>query len=291
MPAIFTPDHVRLVQVALPVCDRYGLALAGGHAVAAHGVVVRPAKGLDLVSGASTPIGEIATALADAYRRAGFRATAADRPGDDPVMVRLEVTLPRDAAGDGAVAGRAAPYEALSPGAVPDGAKAYRATLYGSRAHGGRAHGGSTHRERTHEVGVLKEPLSRPPVRLGLEGCDEPVPVAALKDRAAMKTAALGGRSAPRDLIDVHDMTTHFSQGELLAMAGAFDEDFRAEALAERLDKLASLDDRSYTAYRLDETAARGLRRWAMDWAQDIRLDLMEGMEHPDDFYEESDDL
>jgi Nucleotidyl transferase AbiEii toxin, Type IV TA system len=237
MAAIFSPSDARLLEVALPVCERYGLVLAGGHAVVAHGVVVRPTRGVDLATAVSTPIGEIAAALTAAYRAAGF--AVADRPGDDPVVARLAVTL------------------------EPEGA--------------------------VREVGIFKEPLSRPPVRLGVEGFTEPLPVAALEDCAAMKTTALGGRAVPRDLIDVHGMTTYFSQGELLTMAAAFDEDFRPGALAERLDKLASLDDRAYTSYGLDEPAAAALRRWAMDWAQDIRLDLMEGMEHPDDFYEPPD--
>jgi hypothetical protein len=233
MAAIFTPGDARLLREALPVCDRYGLAVAGGHAVVAHGVVERRTRGLDLVTAASTPIGEITAALTDAYLEAGDEV--ADLSGDDPVTARLAVTFD------------------------PQG--------------------------RRHDVAVLKEPLSRPPVRLYVEGFDGPVPVAALEDCAAMKTAALAGRAVPRDLIDVRGLTVYFSQGELLAMAAAFDEDFRPGTLAERLDKLAALDDRAYTSYGLDEPAAADLRHWALDWAQDIRLDLMEGMEHPDDFY------
>lgn len=237
MAAIFSPGDARLLQAALPVCDRYGLVLAGGHAVVAHGVVDRPTRGVDLVTAVSTPIADIVAALTEAYRRAGYEVTGV--AGDDPVAARLAVI------------------------AEPEG--------------------------EPRQVGVFKEPLSRPPVRLGVEGFEEPVPVAALEDCAAMKTAALAGRAAARDLIDVRGMTAYFSQGELLAMATAFDEGFRPGALAERLDKLSSLDDRAYSSYGLDEPAAADLRLWAMDWAQDIRLDLMEGMEHPDDFYDPSD--
>jgi hypothetical protein len=35
-------DHKALVDAALPVCARYGLAVAGGYAVKAHGLVERP---------------------------------------------------------------------------------------------------------------------------------------------------------------------------------------------------------------------------------------------------------
>src|SRR4051794_14156670 len=91
MAAIFSPGDARLLEVALPVCERYGLVLAGGHAVVAHGVVVRPTRGVDLATAVSTPIGEIAAALTEAYRAAGFAVT--DRPGDDLVVARLAVTL------------------------------------------------------------------------------------------------------------------------------------------------------------------------------------------------------
>lgn len=39
-------DHKALVDAALPVCVRYGLAVAGGYAVKAHGLVERPSETL-----------------------------------------------------------------------------------------------------------------------------------------------------------------------------------------------------------------------------------------------------
>ncbi len=38
---MFEVDHTLLVQAAMPVCTRYGLALAGGYAIKAHGLVDR----------------------------------------------------------------------------------------------------------------------------------------------------------------------------------------------------------------------------------------------------------
>jgi hypothetical protein len=35
-------DHARLVQAVLPVCAAYGLAVAGGYAIKAHGLAERP---------------------------------------------------------------------------------------------------------------------------------------------------------------------------------------------------------------------------------------------------------
>ncbi|MCZ7474716.1 nucleotidyl transferase AbiEii/AbiGii toxin family protein [Micromonospora sp. WMMC273] len=57
------PIHRRLAQIALQVGGQYGFALAGGHAIAAHGVLDRPSEDVDL--------------FADWQRRADF-PTAVD---------------------------------------------------------------------------------------------------------------------------------------------------------------------------------------------------------------------
>jgi hypothetical protein len=45
-------DHARLVDVVLPVCAEYGLALAGGYAIKAHHLVDRPSEdsGAELIA-------------------------------------------------------------------------------------------------------------------------------------------------------------------------------------------------------------------------------------------------
>ena len=65
-------DHKSLVDAALPVCARYGLAVAGGYAVKAHGLVERPSEDIDFATGTAAPMEEIVAALAAAYRVAGF---------------------------------------------------------------------------------------------------------------------------------------------------------------------------------------------------------------------------
>jgi hypothetical protein len=226
-----TPGHARLVGTALPVCERHGLAVAGGLALIAHGFDRRPSRHLDLVTFSSTPAADIGAALAAAYTVAGY--DVAPLPGT-PLAAHLGATAP-----------------------------------------GGEAYA----------VHVAKEPLSRPPVRVGL-GLSRPVPVVALEDCAAMKVAAVADRATVRDLIDVHDLTAYFAPGELLTMAVHLDEDLQPRSLADRLDKLVEADDAAYAAQGLDEERIAAVKRWAFDWAQDIRLDLMEGMEHPDDLYD-----
>jgi hypothetical protein len=65
------PFHERLARVALEHIGRFGFALAGGHAVQAHGMVERPSEDVDLFT---TAISEeqFATASAAALDECAF---------------------------------------------------------------------------------------------------------------------------------------------------------------------------------------------------------------------------
>lgn len=69
------------MDAALPVCAQYGLAVAGGYAVKAHGLVQRPSEDIDFATGTSAPMEEIVAALAAAYRKAGFEVQVLDIEG------------------------------------------------------------------------------------------------------------------------------------------------------------------------------------------------------------------
>jgi hypothetical protein len=71
-------DHALLVRSVLPVCAKYGLAVAGGYAIRAHGLVDRPSEDIDFATAATASIEEIMAALADAYQRAGFEVRVLD---------------------------------------------------------------------------------------------------------------------------------------------------------------------------------------------------------------------
>jgi hypothetical protein len=71
-------DHARLVQAVLPICAEYGLALAGGYAIKAHGLVDRPSDDIDFATSANAPVEDIIAALADAYRAAGYEVQVLD---------------------------------------------------------------------------------------------------------------------------------------------------------------------------------------------------------------------
>jgi hypothetical protein len=74
-------DHKALVDAVLPVCTRYGLAVAGGYAVKAHGLVERPSEDIDFATGTAAPMEEIVAALDAAYRTAGFEVQVLDAGG------------------------------------------------------------------------------------------------------------------------------------------------------------------------------------------------------------------
>jgi Nucleotidyl transferase AbiEii toxin, Type IV TA system len=74
-------DHKALVQAVLPVCSRYRLAVAGGYAVKAHGLVERPSEDIDFATATAAPIEEIVAALGAAYRAAGFTVQILDAEG------------------------------------------------------------------------------------------------------------------------------------------------------------------------------------------------------------------
>ncbi|MER7757622.1 hypothetical protein [Kitasatospora sp. NPDC097643] len=233
------PAQLRLAAAAAPVCDRYGLALAGGHALRAHGVAACAQDGLTLVTG-DADLPEVAAALAEAYREAG--GGVAERPGT-PRLEQLTVRL----------------------------------------ALGGRSH----------SVELRKEPLGHRAVRLDLGAAgDQPgepsvvLPVVALEDAAALTTALLVDRGMPRDLIDVQALTACYREGELLALAGELDAEFQPTALADRLETLAEAADGRFRARGVPAGAVDGLKRWALAWAQDLRLDLLETQEAADGLHD-----
>jgi hypothetical protein len=88
-------DHAVLVEVALPVCERYGRAITGGYAMKAPGLVDRPSDDIDFPTRGLAPVEEITEALAAAYRLAGCQARVVKTGGR---FGHLGVALPSGAA-------------------------------------------------------------------------------------------------------------------------------------------------------------------------------------------------
>ncbi|MGR6923209.1 nucleotidyl transferase AbiEii/AbiGii toxin family protein [[Actinomadura] parvosata] len=71
----FPPFQERLLQAVAPVCERYGLVLAGGYAIKAHGFTDRPSKDLDFATAEELPLAEVVAGVIGAFQAAGLQAT------------------------------------------------------------------------------------------------------------------------------------------------------------------------------------------------------------------------
>jgi Nucleotidyl transferase AbiEii toxin, Type IV TA system len=71
------PRHERIARIALAAGGRYGLALAGGYAVSAHGMGSRPSGDVDLFTSWQRrgEFPELAAAVVAALESAGYKAT------------------------------------------------------------------------------------------------------------------------------------------------------------------------------------------------------------------------
>ncbi|NRQ39661.1 nucleotidyl transferase AbiEii/AbiGii toxin family protein [Nonomuraea sp. NN258] len=73
------PDfQERLLAAVLPVCERYGLVLAGGHAMNAHGLADRLSPDLDFATATEPPLSAAIEGIARALRGAGLTASVAE---------------------------------------------------------------------------------------------------------------------------------------------------------------------------------------------------------------------
>lgn len=210
-------DHAVLVRAALPVCASYGLAVAGGYAIKAHGLVERPSEDIDFATSATASIAEIMAALATAYQEAGLEVDVLDV---DARKGHLLVSFP----------------------------------LSG-----------------TYRVDVLKEPLNHPLAMMDFG------PVIAMPDAVALKMGALHDRGLPRDLLDVHGATAHFTGPELISLCrAALDEEFSLETLRDQLAYAATYADDAFARYGCPPDEIAQVRAWAQDWSTRIGLDIAE---------------
>ncbi|MFI0976771.1 hypothetical protein ACH4SP_07055 [Streptomyces sp. NPDC021093] len=127
------------------------------------------------------------------------------------------------------------------------------------------------------EVDILKEIFWRP-VTQSPYG-----PVLAKEDGIGTKVRALADRGAPRDPIDVFAASHRWSNAELKEFGPR-----NARGRVEREDLQANLtgaewtDIEAFTAYGLDDATVARLRSWAVEWADDLALRLLEESHDPD---------
>ncbi|MFD7276299.1 nucleotidyl transferase AbiEii/AbiGii toxin family protein [Streptomyces sp. NPDC059862] len=115
------------------------------------------------------------------------------------------------------------------------------------------------------EVDVLKEAFWAPPAQTPYG------PVLSLDDVIGTKVRALADRGTVRDLIDVQAASRHRSTADLetLGRRRAHDE-FSLEDLHDRLTGADWYEDEDYAAYGLTSRQIEKLKRWALEWAEDL---------------------
>ncbi|AQZ66131.1 unnamed protein product [[Actinomadura] parvosata subsp. kistnae] len=85
----FPPFQERLLHAVLPVCDSYGLVLAGGYAIKAHGFTDRPSNDLDFATAMDMPLPDVAQGVIGAFQNAGLDASVIEvTPRMGRLMVR-----------------------------------------------------------------------------------------------------------------------------------------------------------------------------------------------------------
>jgi hypothetical protein len=89
------PRHERIAKIALAAGARYGLALAGGYAVSAHGIGNRPSGDVDLFTTWQhrDEFPELTAAVVSALEAAGYKASVVMSA---ETFARLTVTDPAD---------------------------------------------------------------------------------------------------------------------------------------------------------------------------------------------------
>jgi hypothetical protein len=70
--------HLRLIEDARAVSERYGLLLTGAYAMRAHGLTDRPGDDVGFATADETPMSEVAADLAGAFRRSGLSAVVCE---------------------------------------------------------------------------------------------------------------------------------------------------------------------------------------------------------------------
>lgn len=87
-------------------------------------------------------------------------------------------------------------------------------------------------------------------------------------DLAAMKLLALFSRAAPRDFIDVHQLSKLLGRDEIVRRAGQLDSGFSLPMLADALRAGRRIPDDRFPASARDVVA---VRRFFEDWIAEIQ--------------------
>ncbi|WP_445395011.1 nucleotidyl transferase AbiEii/AbiGii toxin family protein [Streptomyces sp. LE64] len=219
--------HRSLLPALLAAGRPHRLALAGGWAARAHGLVDRASRDVDLATAAAAPLAEVTTAVRTALEHRGWTVTAEER---GPLAARLTVAVPEPP-------GALAPLPS-APDSAPVGVHLYKEVLWHPPV--GTPLG----------LALALEDLIGTKVRaLADRGlARDLVHVHAVADRwSRLDLEELGRRHAP-DTFDPRDL-----QARLAGAAWLDDREFRAYGLGRR----ATAELRAWAGEWGDEIAER----------------------------------
>jgi hypothetical protein len=93
---------------------------------------------------------------------------------------------------------------------------------------------------------------------------------------AVLETCHRHGRSVPRDLIDLYAIADRYGFIELERLGSRFDDEFRLETLKYQLDAGIAFADAAFERYGLDAAEISELRRFLIEWCDDLSMRLAE---------------
>jgi hypothetical protein len=95
---------------------------------------------------------------------------------------------------------------------------------------------------------------------------------------------ALHDRALPRDVLDAHGASSHFTRTELIAACrAALDEEFSLEMLRDQLAFASTYPDEAFSRYGAKPELIAEVKAWALDWSTEIGLDMAESESWSDD--------
>ena len=241
--AIPDAGHVRLTRIGLATLEDRGFVLAGGYALAAHGIGSRWSDDIDLFTDRrGTDFTRAADDLRLAYEHAGYTVAVVRSYAE---FARLTVAGPDGPAGDpdGRPVGPISPVAAIGPDAAvgTDGPVGTVAA-----------------------VDLGRDYRSEQPVRLDIG------PVLDVRDAAGSKMHTMYARRAARDYLDVHTTlrSGRFSRDELIALGDAREPaPMDREMLARSLAYATRIADREFEHYGAGPDEIAELRTTMTRWA------------------------
>jgi Nucleotidyl transferase AbiEii toxin, Type IV TA system len=130
------------------------------------------------------------------------------------------------------------------------------------------------------EMDLLKEALEPRWVTAQIPGAAN-VRALSLDDTVGLKARAWHDRFVIRDIIDLHSVADTFSCVDLENLARRHDPDLDLEAILDHLVGVSVFADDDFAGYGLDDASIADLRRWVVDWHDDLSRRL--AVEHLDD--------